>query len=226
MRRYQELFDLRIIPELQLVIGALQQNSLVLADSALTKCNALNMLNTRYLIYNPESMPLINKNALGNAWFVSDIKWVENADDEIAKVATIDPSREAVIDTEFAGSLDDFTAIPDSGSSSIELTSYAPNKLVYESRSDIDQLAIFSEIYYPKGWKAKIDGEPVSHFRANFVLRALLVPKGIHTIEFEFHPASYFTGEKIAMASSIVLLLLFLGVISKEITGLFKQKDQ
>ena len=107
----------------------------------------------------------------------------------------------------------------------IELTSYAPNKLTYKSSSGNKQLAVFSEIYYPKGWNVTIDGEPASHFRANYILRAMLVPQGEHTIEFEFRPASYYTGEKIALASSAILLLLLLGVFFKEIKDLNLKKD-
>lgn len=225
MRRYQELFDIRIIPELQMVFGALQQKSLILADSALTHCNALNMLNTRYLIYNTEAMPLINKSALGNAWFVSSVRWVENADEEIATLENINPTREAVIDTKFKDEMNGYTEAIDTGLSYIELTSYAPNKLTYKSSSGVKQLAIFSEIYYPKGWEAKIDGEPIPHFRANYILRAMIIPQGEHIIEFEFHPKSYYAGEKIALASSAILLLLLLGVFYKEIRDLVQQKN-
>jgi uncharacterized membrane protein YfhO len=170
-------------------------------------------------------MPLINNSTLGNAWFVPEVKWVESADDEIALVGEINPIKEAVVDTKFSNELEGFHSSADTGLSYIELTSYAPNKLTYKSNSNIDQLALFSEIYYPKGWKAKIDGEPASHFRANYILRAMIIPKGEHTIEFEFRPASYYTGEKVALASSVILLLLILGVLFKEIKNLTQQKD-
>lgn len=225
IRRYQELFDFRIVPELQMVIGGLQQNSLALADSALTQCNALNMLNTRYFIYNPEAPPLFNRSSLGNAWFVSSVEWVENADDEIALLADVNPATTAVIDTKFTDELDGFIPSQHNGSSFISLTDYAPNKLSYRSSSDSKQLAVFSEIYYPKGWEVTIDGEPASYFRVNYVLRAMLVPEGKHNIEFEFRPASYYTGEKIALAGSSILLLLLLGVFVKEIKDL-KGKEE
>ena len=97
--------------------------------------------------------------------------------------------------------------------SKIELLSYDPNKLVYRSSSNAKQLAVFSEIYYPKGWQATIDGNPVEHFRVNYVLRALEIPAGEHDIVFEFKPKSYYMGNKIAMASSVLMLLLFAGII-------------
>lgn len=225
LRRYQELFDLQIVPELQKVISALQQGSIVMADSALAKCNALNMLNTRYLIYNQDAMPLINRSALGNAWFVSSIKWVESADDEIAFLGDINPAAEAVIDTKFADALKGLEVKADTGTSFIELTNYAPNKLIYHSSADIEQLAVFSEIYYPKGWMVTVDGEPASYVRANYVLRAMKIPQGEHTIEFKFHPSSYYTGEKIALAGSTLLLLLLLGVFYKEIKESLQKKN-
>jgi hypothetical protein len=225
IRRYQELFDFQIIPELQMLIGALQQGSMVMADSVLTQCNALNMLNTRYFIYNPDAMPLINNSALGNAWFVSSVIWVDNADDELARVGDMDPAREAVIDSEFTDELAGFSEIPIQKESSIKLISYAPNKLTYESSSETSRLAVFSEIYYPKGWHVTIDDQPATHFRADYLLRAMLIPAGNHTIDFEFHPASYYIGEKISLAGSSLLLLILLGVIIIEIRKLNKVND-
>jgi hypothetical protein len=225
MRRYQELIDFEIMPEIQMTIGALQKGSLQIADSALAQCNALNMLNTRYIIYNPESMPLINRNALGNAWFVSEVKWAQNANEEIALLNKIHPSNQVVINKEFTDELKEFIPVSDTGNSYIELTNYAPNKITYTSSADQEQLAVFSEIYYPRGWKVSVDGKPASYFRANYVLRAMLVPQGEHSIEFEFRPAAYYTGNTIAMASSGILLLLLLGTIFIEIKGLTQQKS-
>ncbi|HML84206.1 MAG TPA: YfhO family protein, partial [Bacteroidales bacterium] len=99
----------------------------------------------------------------------------------------------------------------------IKLESYRANKLVYKTQSSIPQLAVFSEIYYDKGWNAYLDGQPVSHFRANYVLRAMMVPAGNHTIEFRFEPQSYKTGGTIAMIGSLLILGLFLTLIGLEI---------
>jgi len=109
--------------------------------------------------------------------------------------------------------------------SSIDLVSYAPNKLVYHSETKVDQVAVFSEIYYPKGWVATIDGEEQPHFRVNYILRAMQVPAGEHKIVFEFKPQSYFLGNKISLASSIILLLAVAGVIVVEFRRKRKTQD-
>ncbi len=224
MRRYQELADYEIFPEMQRIIGALQQGRISLADSALRQCNTLNMLNTRYVIYNPEAMPLINDYAYGNAWFVSGILWVENADEEIASLASINNKDQTVVDKRFEDLLT-ITPMEKDSSASIGLLSYAPNKLIYKSVSTVPQVAVFSEIYYPKGWNVYIDGEKSSYFRANYVLRAMVVPKGKHEIEFRFQPKSYFMGNKIAYASSGLLLLLIIGALGIELRKMKPDND-
>ena len=98
-------------------------------------------------------------------------------------------------------------------SASIMLTDYQPNRLVYQSETTSEQLALFSEIYYEKGWQAYIDGEEVDHLRMNYILRGIVIPEGSHEIVFEFHPRSYFAGTKVSLGSSILLLLLFLGAL-------------
>jgi len=219
MRRYQELADYEIFPEMQRIIGALQQGRISLADSTLRRCNTLNMLNTRYVIYNPEAIPLINDYAYGNAWFVSRILWAENADEEIALLASINNKDQTVVDKRFK----DFLTITPYGkdtSAFIGLLSYTPNKLIYNSVSTFPQVAVFSEIYYPKGWNVYIDGEKSSYFRANYILRAMVVPQGKHEIEFRFEPKSYFIGNKIAYASSGLLLLLIIGALALELRKL------
>jgi hypothetical protein len=178
----------------------------------------LNMLNTKYFIVaNKETgqpMKQTNPGALGNAWPVRHIKWVDNADAEIAALGEFDPSSEAVVDKRYQPTLEGFIARDDS-TASINLVSYEPNHLVYEYHSQIPQLIVFSEIFYDKGWNAYIDGELTSHIRADYVLRAMAVPAGKHGIEFKFEPVSYVRGEKIALVSSIGVVLLILGVAAK-----------
>ncbi len=127
----------------------------------------------------------------------------------------IKPQYEAVIDQRFKEHVEGLNLQTDS-LASIELKSYAPNYLVYESHSSNEQLAVFSEIFYDKGWKAFIDGVDSPHFRVNYVLRGLRLPSGKHKIEFKFHPQAYYTGEKISLASSVLLLimLIVLSIIS------------
>ncbi len=215
MRRYQELIDFSIQPEIEQLIGALQQGSMAMADSALKRSNALNLLNTRYIIYNTGSTPLINTHARGNAWFVDHIRWAENADQEIAMIPEINPRSEATIDVRFREWVRD-TETTDSVPGAIRLDSYAPNRLVYTSKNNHRQVAVFSEIYYPKGWKATIDGEPAEHFRTDYILRGMVIPAGSHEIVFEFKPESYYAGNKVSTLSSVVMLVLLLLVVGNE----------
>ncbi len=223
MQRYQELIDFYISKEMQQLIRTLQSNP---TDSsirnALDDLEVLNMLNTKYIIVNPEAPPLSNPNALGNAWFVDNVNWVQNADEEIAALGQINPGETTIVDERFSGVLEGVNPAGNAAAE-IELTSYAPNHLTYESSSSKEEVAVFSEIYYSKGWQAFIDGEPVPHFRANYVLRGLKVPAGDHTIEFRFEPATYTRGENIALASSILLLLLVMGSLGKELSTFIKK---
>lgn len=186
----------------------------------------LDMLNTKYLIQSmadPKtgqettvSMP--RNTALGNAWFVDQVKFVENADQEIlalADTAGFDPASIAIVDKRFESQIKPFSNDPNG---SIELTDYKPNHLTYTYNADSDQLVVFSEIYYNLGWKAFIDGKPVDHFRVDYVLRGLHVPAGEHTIEFKYELSSYKTGSVLSLVSSILVLLLLGFVAYKEFT--------
>jgi hypothetical protein len=171
------------------------------------------MLNTRYIIYNDQAPPLVNKSALGNAWFVSNIKQVESADAELSAMdSSFNPAVTAIIDKRFADQLNGLNPKLDS-LASIRLESYQPNILKYATSANSDQLAIFSEIYYAKGWNAYIDGQLVPHLRANYILRGMKIPAGKHALEFRFEPETYFTTEKIGMASSGFLILLVIALL-------------
>lgn len=210
LQRYQDLIEHRLIREHDRLIKTLQTNvndSVLIAT--LYGLTSLNMLNTKYFIYNPNSSPLRNPAALGNAWFVKEIKWVENADEEIKALDNFVPATTAVIDKKFEKEVASFKGQITEGST-IKLTVYHPNYLTYEVKNlKTDQLAVFSEIYYNKGWNAYIDDNPVQHFRANYVLRAMIIPAGDHKVEFRFEPKSFYTGEKISFAGSVLLVLLF-----------------
>ena len=196
MRRYQELIEWQLVK---------------------MNMECYNMLNAKYFILQDSTgnkFAQQNVNANGNAWFVSEINWVANADEEIVALGKFNSKQTAIIDKRFEGEFKGFVPNRDS-SARISLTKYQPNKLDYTSQSSTDQLAVFSEIYYEKGWNAYIDGKLVPHVRVNYVLRALQVPAGSHTIEFKFEPTVIGTGEKIAYASSWLLyggLLLVLGL--------------
>jgi len=171
----------------------------------------LDMLNTKYLIQNDPSkkmqVAVTRPSALGNAWFVSELKIVENADEEINSLKNFNPGYEAIVDKTFENKLTSKSFVTDS-SDYIKLISYAPNNLKYDYSTSGDQLTVFSEIYYPEGWKLLIDGREIPYFRVNYILRAAVLPSGEHIAEFIFKPRSYFTGIKIALASTVILILL------------------
>jgi len=170
----------------------------------------LNMLNTKYLIIptgEGQSRAQQNPAATGNAWFVEDINYVASANAEIDALTGIEPLRTAVIHNEFK---DYMGGLDPSKAGNIKLTSYSPIELTYTTNSASEQLAVFSEIWYGPdlGWQAYIDDQPVEHIRANYLLRAMKVPAGQHTIKFEFDPQSYKTGGMISLISSILLILI------------------
>jgi hypothetical protein len=216
MRRYQELVDFQISNEMGLIAQRFPKvKSQEGMDSLFLGLNSLNMLNTKYFIYSPEAAPIINKHALGSVWLVDKYKLVENADQEIAAIKLIDPSKEVVIDKRFQEQLSGVTLTNDSNAR-ISLIAYSPNKMTYHYHGNGNQLAVFSAIYYPKGWNAYIDGKIVSYFQANFVLRSMLLSKGSYDITFKFEPTSFLTGQKISFWSSLILLLLIAGLIAKK----------
>ncbi len=213
LRRYQELIDFRLVREISLLIGSLQKaQSVDDLYRIFAQCPSLNMLNTRYIIYNPEQPPLKNPFAFGNAWFVDSVQFVDNADEEITALDTLNPLKEAVVDKRFQQELDGFVPQVDS-TATIVLAEYRPNRLVYKSEAEKEQLAVFSEIYYQPGWIATIDGKEVPHFRVDWTLRGLLVPAGEHEIVFEFKPEGYITASYVASYSSLFILLLLLVAI-------------
>lgn len=213
LKRYQELVDFQIDRSIQAISSTLKNNP---NDSAFratfSQQPVLNMLNMRYVIYNPEAAPLQNRYALGNAWFVNSIKYVPSADSEITALSNFNPRITAVVDERFKPELTGFQYRSDS-LANIKLTSYKANELVYESNSSSEQLAVFSEIYYKDGWNAYVDGQLTSHVRANYVLRAMRVPAGKHTVVFKFEPAVYKTGESVSFAMSALLLLTVAGAL-------------
>ncbi|HWY98676.1 MAG TPA: YfhO family protein [Bacteroidia bacterium] len=183
----------------------------------------LDMLNAKYFIVGSrdgkEEMAQQNPGALGNAWFVDNYRIVANADSEMTALEKFDPKHTVIVDQQFSKDLDKDIVSAQLGNdslASIKIKSYEPNDLVYNSQSNKQRLAVFSEIYYKDGWDAFIDGKPTDYIRANYVLRAMTIPAGNHTIEFKFEPKHYAIGEKLSLASSLILLLSGLGLLFME----------
>jgi len=183
----------------------------------ITKNNqaVLNMLNTKYfIVQGQDGNPFVQRNpaALGNAWFINNIKIVPNANAEIDSLIGFDPAGDVIVHEEFK---DYIAGLNPSKNGAISLKSYSPNKIEYESDTKGEQLAVFSEIWYGpnKGWQSYIDGKVVDHIRVNYILRGLKVPEGKHTITFEFKPKTYFLGETISLICSLTLLILLTYVI-------------
>lgn len=210
MKRYQELTEANLTDEISSLIAMLKTStSYEEAENVMKNLGVLNMLNTKYIILSPETSPLVNKHALGNAWFVEKVSLVENADAELLSVKTNNPAAVAVVDRKFGDQVvvNDNTGSP---SDTIWLSSYKPNMLTYKTELASDRVAVFSEIYYPNGWQAYVDDVPADHFRADYVLRGMVVPAGSHTISFRFEPSSYKTGNKVSLASSVLLLAMLI----------------
>ncbi len=172
----------------------------------------LNMLNVKYVINTDEegnTVPMENNAAYGNAWFINDVVSVTTADEAMEALKSLNKTSAILNMHEFSGiQPEHFTT---DSLSTIALTDYKPNFLAYQSSNPYDGLAVFSEIYYPEGWIATIDGQETEIIEVNYTLRAILIPKGNHTIEFRFEPQVVKTGSKLALASSILMLLLIIG---------------
>jgi len=211
LKRYQELIDTSLTHDINLIqsVGSTAK-SIEEIQTVFNSTSALNMLNAKYVIYNPAESPLVNQNALGNAWFVETPVIVNNANEELSSVNRINASKTAVIDKLFKDQIIN-SSYPISEGDKIELKSYKPNELIYRSKSQGEKLAVFSEIYYPAGWKSYIDGKESNYFRTDYVLRGMAIPAGEHEIKFRFEPASYIVGNKISLVSSLLFVLLSAG---------------
>ncbi len=218
LRRYQDAIDSLLVPAMRKLQTALHDTTRNVYQT-LEKLPIVNMLNTQFVIYNPNENPIINMNALGNVWFVDDYKIVADNNEELKNISTFQPASTAIVHKEFEHMLSDFKK-PQRDSSSrnlIALSKYKPNALSYQVNSKNDEIAVFSEIYYPKGWNAYIDGKKTDYFRANYLLRAMIIPAGKHLLEFKFEPRSYSIGSTLATSSSVLILLLILAFAAKAI---------
>ena len=212
LRRYQELINMQLEHEMgQLFATFGRATSPALVANTMDSLGVLNMLNMKYLIYNKEAAPLINPHANGNAWFVQNIRIAADANEEMRLVGEINTKTEMVVDKSFASLLPKM--LTKDTTAHIALKSYEPNHLVYQFSSVTDQVAVFSEIYYDKGWNVYIKGQKVPYVRANYLLRAMPLKAGVYEIEFKFEPSSYSLGNTLALLSSILLILSILAFI-------------
>lgn len=221
LQRYQDLIDYHINNNIQSISQQLPSvKTQKDVDDLMNGLGALNMLNCKYIIINPKSAPLINNSAMSNAWFVRDIAYVQNNQDEIAKLAQVNLENTVIINEKDFGS--EFKV--GDGSGRIDLVAYEPNKLTYTASNTSDQLAVFSEVWYggDPDWTATIDGEVVDIFRSNYLLKALEIPAGNHEIIMEFSPKP--KGAAISILSSIILLISLLIMIFKAGQGLNHDK--
>ena len=234
LKRYQELIDFAINDEMQQLnkeisdlknsklreYGAKMQltqelaqqifDTITVDELAVSDKNpAINMLNTKYIVVNPNQKAIKNTNANGPVWFVNQVKWAANANEELLSLRKIDTKKQAVIHTEFK-SLASGASVDTNAS--IRLTKYETTLLKYVSESKSDQIAVFSEIYYPEGWNCYVDGKQIETFRANYVLRAAKIQKGKHQIEWKFEPKAFQTGSNVSFAGSSLLILACIGV--------------
>lgn len=214
LRRYQEMIEHHISPEMQATYKAIATAGGEMDSVDANKFRILNMLNTKYFIFpagqQRQTVPILNPHAYGNAWFVNKVQYVNNANEEIDALDSIIPTETAVVDARFKDVLKGATESYKDSLSSIRLTSYAPNRLTYETNNAQDGIAVFSEIYYPDGWHVTIDGQPAELARADYILRTMYVPAGQHTIEMRFDPTSLHVTEGIAYGA---LALLVIGII-------------
>lgn len=213
LRRYQEMVDHHIAKEMQAAYQEVATAGGQMDSVNSAKFPVLNMLNTKYFIFpagqQGQTVPIENPYTFGNAWFIDKIQYVNNANEEIDAIGQVDLQQTAIVDSKFKEALKGVNEGYKDSLSTIRLTSYEPNQLVYETSSPQDGIVVFSEIYYP-GWTATIDGKPADIARADYILRAMNVPAGKHTIEMRFDPQSLHITEGIAYGA---MALLLVGVI-------------
>ena len=211
LRRYQDLYDSCLLRETQQLYRDAQSGGL-----DFKKYGVLNMLNAKYVKYGDEAGNIIpNPEANGAAWFVREVVGVNSPTEELKQTGELKSRSFAVIDnSKFKIQNFEYDSL-----STIHLQEFKPAYLKYESQSSTNGLAVFSEVYYPKGWHAFVDGKEILILRANYVLRALEIPQGKHTIEFKFEPQPYIVGNKVTLASSWVVLFVLLSCVGLSVKG-------
>ncbi|MBD5362046.1 MAG: YfhO family protein [Bacteroides sp.] len=218
LTRYQDLIDRHLSfvarPEITELLSLRDDSIAALYDPAdaawlRSHLNVLDMLNTKYIITDPNVAPILNEGAYGNAWFVDSIDYVDNADAEMDALETINPRHQAVADEQFRPILGQASA-PAPGDT-IRLTAYAPDCLTFDYSVSAPRIAVFSEVFFPWGWKAEANGEPLDIARVDYLLRAVSLPAGKGRLVMSFRPASVKTTDSVAYASVALIYLLLLG---------------
>ncbi|MBO6034220.1 MAG: hypothetical protein J6P34_00010, partial [Paludibacteraceae bacterium] len=212
LRRYQELIDVQLSPELERFMASLRG---ITSEADLYRVFGntpiLNMLNTKYIIISGASLPILNKYAYGNVWLVDKVRFAETPDDEIDLLDDVDLQSVALVDKSLSENVKD--TLFNTDGAEIQLISYEPNRLEYAFSAKTPQLAVFSEAFYYTGWHAYIGDKEVPFFRADYLLRAMNLEAGNYKITFVFEPSSYRIGKIISIISSILLTLAFCGII-------------
>ena len=230
LQRYQDLIDRYLSKEINDVFKALSgENTIQDMENALPEMKVLSALNTRYLIVGEDVPPVVNRHAYGNAWFVDGFVDAPTHDDEIGLIASADLRATAIIGSDFKDAVSnvilsgakDLDGAEDTDT--IELTYYSPNELHYHYTASSDRPVVFSEIYYPKGWHASVDGKDLPLFRADWIFRGAVLPEGEHDIVMRFDPKVYPVSESVSAASSITLLLLVVAAVAGMV--FFKKKE-
>ena len=216
LRRYQDLIEVHLSSEMEALRNEIIETQGNLGTVSGNDFDVLNMLNTKWVIMPTQSgqtLPIENPNAFGNAWFVDNVVFVDSPDEEIDALGEVDLHTTVVVNKNEAEVLKNWTVTPHDSLSTIQLTDYKANKLRYKVDAKKDELAVFSEIYYPDGWQITIDGKPAQMLRANYTLRALPIPAGTKTVEFYFNPTSIKVTDGIAYGAILLMLLTAGGAI-------------
>ena len=212
LRRYQDVITQYLSGELNQLRGAKSAQDMM---QTLAQLKVLNMLNTKYIIYNPNAQPFPNDFAYGTAWVANNILWVDTPNEEIDAITTTDVQRTAILNKEFEDKVGDYRFM-DSIAPQIEMVGYQPNRLTYSFKSALRQaqgpetanyLVVFSEIWTEKGWKMTVDGQEQPLLRADYLLRAAMVPAGEHEIVMEYAPKAYSVCNTIAFISSLLMII-------------------
>ena len=219
LRRYQDITDVHLGQEMKNLHEGIVQHQGNMDSINSNSFKVLNMLNTKWVIMPTQggTVPIENPYAMGNAWFVDSIRFANNADEEIDALTTIDLHKQAVADKKYESVLQGFNVTPVDSASSIRITNYDSDVITYAVNAKKDELAVFSEVYYPKGWQITIDGKPAKMLRANYTLRALPIPAGQHEVVFRFEPTSIKVTDTVAYIALLIILLAAGWLVWKEV---------
>ena len=218
LRRYQDVITQYLGPGLNRLRSAKTAEDMA---RQLAQQEVLNMLNTKYIIFNPQSQPFENPFAYGNAWMVNDVQIANTPNDEFNALATSDLHRTAIIGKEFEQEVASYR--PQAEDGSITLTDYKPNQLTYSFSANENKLVVFSEIWTSKGWTMRIDGQESPLLRANYLLRAAMVPAGQHEIVMRYEPKIWKVGGIVSLVSSLAIILFAVATI---VLSLVKKKEK